>query len=99
MLESRESPRRIPSASLLENVVYTTAYALPAYLQGLFRRNRFWVGFWGAVHPDYAGVKFISRLRRKHKSSYFYIRLFTTRALVVLDPSGIERVLERSPLI
>ncbi len=87
----------IPSASLWDNLVYNLGYLIPMSLQGTFTRSRFWVGFWTRVHPDLAGVKFVSRLRRKYRSEVIYLRMLTTRTLLVLSREEIRRVLERSP--
>lgn len=88
---------KIPSASLVDNLVYNLVHVIPSYLRGLFTPNRFWFTFWTALHPDPASVKFITRLRKKYRSNYCYLRMLTTKSLVVLDPDGIRHVLERSP--
>src|SRR5712691_12443396 len=87
----------IPSASLWENLVYNLCYLIPTALQGTFTRSRFWVGFWTRVHPDPAAVRFISRLRKKYGSDYLYLRMLTTRTLLVLSREGVRWVLEYSP--
>src|SRR4030095_5224661 len=61
----------------------------------IFTRSRFWVGVWARLHPDPAAVRFISYLRRKYQSNYFYL----TRSLVVLDVEGSKHVLDNSPAI
>ena len=91
--------RTIPSVSLWDNVVYNLGYAVPMGLQGTFTRNRSWVGFWTRVHPDPAAVRFVGRLRRKYRSELLYLRLVTTRSLLVLDRDGVRRVLDHSPAI
>ncbi len=89
--------RNIPTVSLLDSLSYNLGQVVPAYLQGLFTRNRSWVSFWTKFHPDPLSVRFGRRLRRKYGSDYLYIRMLTTRSLLVLDPDGIRRVLDRSP--
>jgi cytochrome P450 len=89
----------IRSVSLWDNLIYNLSYVIPMALQGGFTRNHFWVGFFARVHPDPAGVRFVSRLRRKYKSEYLWVRLLGTRSLLVLDPQGVNHVLENSPLI
>jgi cytochrome P450 len=86
----------IPSASLWDNLVYNLGYLIPTALQGTFTRSRFWVGFWTRVHPDPAAVRFVSRLRRKY-GDYVYLRMLTTRTLLVLSREGVRWVLEFSP--
>lgn len=88
---------KIPSASLVDNLVYNLVHVIPSYLRGLFTPNRFWFTFWATIHPDPASVKFITRLRKKYRSNYCYLRMLTTKSLVVLDPDGIRHVLDHSP--
>ena len=88
---------KIPSASLLDSLIYNLVHVIPSYLRGLFTPNRFWFTFWTAIHPDPASVKFVTRLRKKYRSNYCYLYMLTTKSLVVLDPDGIRHVLERSP--
>jgi hypothetical protein len=88
---------KIPSASLLDSLIYNFVHVIPSYLRGLFTPNRFWFTFWTAIHPDPASVKFVTRLRKKYRSNYCYLYMLTTKSLVVLDPDGIRHVLERSP--
>ena len=85
----------IPTVSLPDSLLYTLLHTVPYFTQGIFTRSRFWVGFWSRVHPDPMAVRFISYLRRKYKSSYFYL----ARSLVVLDLEGIKHVLDNSPAI
>ncbi len=92
-----DAPAKIPSASLLDNLIYNLVHVIPSYLRGLFTPNRFWFTFWTAVHPDPASVKFVTRLRKKYRSNYCYLYMLTTKSLVVLDPDGIRHVLDRSP--
>lgn len=92
-----DAPDKIPAVSLTESLIYNLVHVIPSYLRGLFTPNRFWFTFWNAVHPDPASVKFLTRLRKKYRSDYFYLYLLTTKSLVVLHPDGIRQVLERSP--
>jgi cytochrome P450 len=68
-------------------------------LQGAFTRSRFWVGFWTRCHRDPAAVKFVSGLRARYGRDLLYLRLPTSRALLVLDRDGVGHVLERSPTV
>jgi cytochrome P450 len=87
----------IPRLSLLDDLLYNLASVVPNYLQGSFTRRRFWVSLFSCVHPDPLAVRLGSYLRRKYRSDYLSLHLLTTRSLLVLDPAGIQRVLERSP--
>ncbi|MCH8151462.1 MAG: cytochrome P450 [Planctomycetes bacterium] len=91
--------QKIPSASLCDNLVYNFCHVVPTILQGTFTKRRFWVGFWTRVHRDPAAVRFVSRLRKKYGCDYLWIRLGITKSLLVLDPKGIEHILERSPFV
>jgi cytochrome P450 len=42
-------------------------------------------------------VKFVSRLRRKYRSNYIYLRMLTAKSLLILDWNGIRHVLDNSP--
>jgi cytochrome P450 len=97
--EESSMSRAIPSLSFLDNMIYNLCYAVPIGLQGSFTRERFWVGPWTRLHPDPAAVRFVSRLRRKYQSELLYLRLMTTKSLLVLDPDSVRRVLDRSPSI
>ena len=89
----------IPSLSLWDNLIYNLCYAIPVGLQGSFTRERFWVRFWTRVHPDPAGVRFVSRLRRKYQSELLYLRLMATKSVLVLDRDSVRHVLDHSPFI
>lgn len=90
--------REIPTVSFFDSLVYNLFYAVPNYLQGLFSRNGFWVTFWTKLHPDPGAVKFVRRLRKKY-GSYLYLYLLRTKTLLVLDRTGIRRVLDLSPTV
>ncbi|WP_306536047.1 cytochrome P450 [Geobacter sp.] len=92
-----DGPAKIPTVSLVDSLIYNLVHVIPSYLRGLFTPNRFWFTFWTAIHPDPASVKFITRLRKKYRSNYCYLRMLTTKSLVVLDPDGIRHVLDNSP--
>src|SRR5688572_26801248 len=89
--------RTHPSLSLWENLLFNLGYAVPLALQGTFTRNAFWVGFWTRIHPDPAGVRFVGRLRRRYRDGFLWLRLGKTKTLLVLDPAGIQHVLDNSP--
>jgi cytochrome P450 len=87
----------IPLVSLWENLAFNVGYLIPMALQGTFTRSRFWVGFWSRVHPDPAAVRFVNRLRSKYRSDAIYLRMLTTRTLLVLDRDVVQGVLKFSP--
>jgi cytochrome P450 len=87
-----------PSASLPETIAYNLRVVVPYLLRGVFTRNRLWTGVLDRVQRDPLGVTLISRLRRKYGST-FYIRMLTTKSLVVLDVNDIRHVLDNSPVL
>lgn len=89
----------IPKVSLRDNVVYNLAHVLPYFLQGVFTRNKFWVGLWSRMHPDPLAARFGAYLREKYQSEYLYISMAGTKTLIVMDQAGIRRVLDNSPMI
>ena len=87
----------IQTLSFFETLVFNALYSIPSYLSGLFTRNRFWVGVWTWLQIDRLGVRFVSRLRRRYDAGYLFTRVSGSTALLVLDHSGIDHVLARSP--
>jgi cytochrome P450 len=89
----------IQTLSFFDSLIFNALYSIPSYLQGLFTRNRFWVGFWARVQVDRLAVRFVSRLRARYGGKYFFARVGGAPALLVLDHSGIQHVLARSPFL
>jgi cytochrome P450 len=89
----------IQTLSSFESFVFNALYSIPSYFQGLFTRNRLWVGFWTRLQVDRLGVRFVSRLRRRYGAGYFFTRVGGSPALLVLDREGIGHVLARSPAL
>ncbi len=89
----------IRTLSFFDTLIFNTLYSIPSYLQGLFTRNRFWVGFWTTVQIDRLAVRFISRLRTRYDAGYFFTSVGGSPALIVLDHDGIHHVLNRSPAL
>ena len=87
----------IRKLSFFDTLVFNALYSIPSYLQGLFTRRRFWVGFWTRVQIDRLAVRWVSRMRRRHDARYFFTRVGGSKTLVVLDHAGIGHVLSRSP--
>jgi hypothetical protein len=52
-----------------------------------------------ALHRDAMLVRFTSRLRKKYGACYLYLPVLGSKTLLVLDLSGIRRVLDASPAI
>ena len=89
----------IPNLSFVETITFNGLYSIPSYLQGLFTRNRFWLGFWTRMQVDRLGVRFVGHLRSKYNSGYLFTRVSGATALLVLDHNGIHHVLARSPIL
>src|SRR4051812_21568794 len=68
-------------------------------MQGTFTRDRRWVAFWTRWHPDPAGVRFVRWLRARHPGDVLALHLGLTKSLLVLDPAGIQHVLDNSPYV
>jgi cytochrome P450 len=91
--------RTIPSLSFWDDLLFNLGYVVPMAMQGTFTRSRRWVGFWARAHPDPAAARFVARLRRRHRSGVLSLHLGLTKSLLVLDPDGIQHVLDHSPTI
>jgi cytochrome P450 len=89
----------IQTLSFFDNLIFNALYSIPSYLQGLFTRSRFWVGLLARVQIDRLAVRFVSRLRVRYGAKYFFARVGGSPALLVLDHSGIQHVLARSPFL
>jgi len=89
----------IPALSLRDNLLYNLYYAAPMALQGAFTRSRFWVSFWTRWHRDPAAVRFVTGLRTRFGRDVLYLRLPTSRVLLMLDREGIGHVLDNSPMV
>jgi cytochrome P450 len=88
-----------PEISLKENLQFNLGYVVPQGLQGSFTRSPFWVSALAAIHPDPAAARFVDGLLATYGSEYLYVRMLTTKTLLVLDPSGVQQILERSPAV
>ena len=91
--------KSIPTVSLLDSLFYNVVHVVPYYLQGIFTRSKFWVGFWTRFHPDPLAVKFGYYLRKKYKTDYLYLYMLANKSLYVVNHDGIKRVLDNSPAI
>jgi cytochrome P450 len=95
----RAMAKSTASASFWENVVFNTCHVVPLALQGTFTRRRRWVSFFARFQRDPGAVRFYQRLRKRHAADCIYVRLATTKTLVLLDQASVERVLASSPNI
>ncbi len=91
--------RTVRNISILDNALFNLLYIVPYFSQGIFTRRRFWFSFWAKAHPDPAGVRFISRLRRRYDSQYLGMRLPSGKSILVLDIDCVQQVLDNSPEI
>ena len=92
------SEKKIPSASFLDSLRYNAAQTIPVYMQGLFTRSKFWVGFWTRMGSDRRVVKLLTRMRDKYGPNV-YVNIQGNRTLLLLDHTGAEHVLKNSPEI
>ena len=89
----------IPALSLWEDLLFNLGYVVPMAMQGTFTRNPRWVAFWTRWHPDPAAVQFVGWLRRRHPGGVLTLHLGPTKSVLVLDPDGVQHVLDRSPTV
>ena len=90
----------IPKVSLWRSLIFNLFHVVPYYLQGIFKRNRFWVSVFSSVHPDPMGIGFVEKVRRSFPDTpYFYLYMLNRKTLWVLDEDHIRRVLDLSPEI
>jgi cytochrome P450 len=87
----------IPSASLLENARFNTLVVVPNAVQGIFRRRLAAVRAMSAADVDRWAVGLLSGMRRSYTGGPVWVRVMTDRALLILSPDDIRRVLEGSP--
>src|SRR4051812_7296947 len=92
------SEKKIPSASFLDSLRYNLAQTIPIYMEGLFTRRKFWVGFWTRLRSDHRVVKLLTRMRDKY-GPRVYVNIQGNKTLLLLDREGAEHVLRNSPEI
>ena len=91
--------REIPALSLRDDLLFNLGYAIPLALQGTFTRNPRWVGFFSRVHLDPAAVRFVGRLQQRYRGGVLGLHLGLTKSVLVLDPDGVQHVLDNSPYV
>jgi cytochrome P450 len=88
---------RVRALSPADDLRFNVQFMLPYLLQGIFTRERFWVGFFARFHRDPLAVRLLSAFRRKYGSDYLSLHMLNTKALLVLDVEGVRQVLDNSP--
>jgi cytochrome P450 len=88
---------RVARASLLDSLRFNLFHVVPMALQGVFKKRPFWVRFFGALHPDPLGRRFVARLRAKYHTPFVDLRMLGRRTRLVLDVDEMRQVLEHSP--
>ena len=86
-----------PSASLVENARFNALVVVPNALQGIFRRRAAAVRVASRADVDRWAVGLLSAMRRNHDGGPLWVRVVRDRALLMLDPADIHRVLDGSP--
>ncbi len=90
---------KIVSVSLIDKLRFQLGHLLPNYLQGLFKKSPFWTGVFHRIHPDASGRRLVMKWRRKYHARYFAVSFIGARTVLVVDPHGIQRVMEHSPAV
>jgi cytochrome P450 len=89
--------RDIPSASLLEGLRFTLVGVLPNVLQGLFRRRPRIVALATRLDVDRRAVGAVAALRRRHGEGPLWVRVLTSRVLLLPSVDDVRRLLEGAP--
>jgi cytochrome P450 len=87
----------LPSASALENARFNALVIVPNAVQGIFRRRPPAVRVATRADVDRRAVALLSGMRRSYGGGPVWVRVIRDRALLVLSPEGVRRVLEGSP--
>jgi cytochrome P450 len=88
---------RVARASLFDSLRFNLFHVVPMALQGVFKKRPFWVKFFGHLHPDPLGRRFVARLRAKYHTPFVDLSMLGRRTRLVLDVDGMRHVLEHSP--
>jgi cytochrome P450 len=89
--------RRLPSASIPENIRFNRSVIVPNALQGIFKRRPTAVRAATAIDVDGTGARLLGSLRDKHRGLPVWVRVIKDPALLLLDVADVKRVLEGSP--
>jgi cytochrome P450 len=87
----------LPSASLLENARFNALVVVPNAVQGIFRRRPAAVRAATGADVDRWAVGLLSGMRRSYSGGPVWVRVVRDRALLVLAPDDVRRVLGGSP--
>jgi hypothetical protein len=89
--------RKLPSASIVENLRFNRTVIVPNALQGIFKRRPVPVKAATALDVDGDGARLLASLRDKHEGLPVWVRVVRDPALLLLDVADVKRVLEGSP--
>lgn len=84
-------------AGLIDNARFNALVIVPNAVQGIFRRRRPAVAAATKAGVDGQAVALLRGLARRNDGRPVWVRVITDEALLLLDPSDIERVLDGSP--
>lgn len=84
-------------AGLLENARFNALVIVPNAVQGIFRRRRAPVAVATRAGVDGQAVGLLRGMARSGEGRPVWVRVIQDRALLLLDPADIERVLDGSP--
>ena len=87
----------LPSASLLENARFNALVIVPNALQGLFWRRRRAVAAAARANIDGHARALLGAMARGHDRGPVWVRVMTSRALLLLSPADVHRALAGSP--
>jgi cytochrome P450 len=87
----------LPHASLLDDARFNALFVVPQALQGLFRRRETVVTAMSPLDLDGRVVELIDDLHHAAGDGPVWLHLLTDRALLLLAPGDIRRVLDGSP--
>jgi cytochrome P450 len=87
----------LPTASVLEGLRFTLLGVLPNVVQGLFRRRPAVVALATRLNIDRRLVGAMDELRSRYGPGPVWVRVLTSRVLLILSLDDLRRVLDGSP--
>lgn len=87
----------LPGASLAENARFNATVVVPNALQGIFRRRREAVRVASAANVDGHAVGLLEGMNRSYGGGPVRVKLVRDDAVLLLDPTDIERCLDGAP--
>lgn len=97
-MSAKAGAREIAKAPFSASLSFNLFHILPNFLQGLFAKKPKWVARLARFDLDRRTVRLIARLKVR-KGGLVWIRVFASKALLVLDRGAVDEVLERSPRV